>query len=152
MAKKTAGILLFRKKNSSIEFMLVHPGGPFWAKKEAGAWSIPKGEFDEPEEPLEAAKREFFEETGTAVDGNFITLTPVRLKSGKMFYAFALEQDLDTTTIHSNIFPMEWPPRSGKYKEFPEVDRGEWMDEIRALEMINAGQAPLIKELIQKLE
>ena len=152
MSKKTAGILLFRRNNSLTEFLLVHPGGPFWAKKELGAWSVPKGEFQDPEEPLEAAKREFLEETGTAVDGNFIPLTPVRLKSGKTFYAFALEHDLDATKINSNTFPMEWPPHSGKIREFPEVDKGEWMNAETAFKLINPGQVALLKELVQMLE
>src|SRR6187402_3233926 len=123
----TAGVLLYRFKSGALEVLLVHPGGPFWLKKDEGAWSIPKGELNEGEDKLEGARREFKEETGSAVEGKFITLKPVK-SSNKMIHAFALEHDLDPSTIQSNSFEIEWPPKSGKMKEFPEVDRGEWFD------------------------
>src|SRR5215212_7662130 len=120
---KSAGILLFRRINKQIEFFLVHPGGPFWAKKDLGAWSIPKGEYTDGEEPLQAACREFEEETGQAVTGDFIELKPLRQKSGKIVQAWAVEGDMDADNIRSNMFEMEWPPGSGKKKSFPEVDK-----------------------------
>ena len=152
MAKKSAGILLYRIMNEKMEVMLVHPGGPFWAKKDAGVWSVPKGEFNEEESTLEAARRECKEETGTEISGEFLELSPVKLKSGKIIYAFALEHDLDTSSIQSNTFEMEWPPKSGKKKKFPEVDKGEWFDTVTAREKLNQGQAAFIDELIEKLK
>jgi len=144
---KSAGILLFRRKSRTTEFFLVHPGGPFWKNKDAGAWSIPKGEFEEGENPLKAAQREFEEETGIAVDGHFIELKPVKQKSGKMVYAWACEGDVDHTIIQSNTFSLEWPPRSGKYIKVPEVDRGEWFTYEKAKEKIIPGQVPILDEL-----
>src|SRR5689334_13919801 len=127
MGKKlSAGILLYRIRSGTLEVLLVHPGGPFWTRKDLGAWSIPKGEFEEGDDPLETAKREFLEETGAPVSGKFVALTPRKQKSGKLVHAWAVEGDLDASTIVSNSFSMEWPPRSGKQQEFPEVDRGEW--------------------------
>ncbi len=149
--KLSAGILLFRRKATGIEFFLVHPGGPFWKNKDEGAWSIPKGEFVETEEPLEAAKREFTEETGFTCEGPFIELTPLKQKSGKIIYAFAAEQDIDATAIHSNTFQMIWPPKSGLLKDFPEVDEAQWFSIADAQQKINAGQAKFIDELLTKL-
>jgi len=115
MAKKTsAGIVLYRIRSDVLEVFLVHPGGPFWAKKDAGAWSIPKGEFEEGVDPLETAKREFHEETGTLIDGAFIELTPLRQPGGKLIYGWAVNGDIDASSIKSNMFSMEWPPRSPK--------------------------------------
>jgi len=151
MPKQSAGILAYRIKAKALQVFLVHPGGPFFAKKDAGAWSIPKGEFDE-EEPLAAARREFEEETGTVISGNFIELSPVRLKSGKKIFAFAIECDIDHTKVISNSFELEWPPRSGKMKEFPEIDKAGWFSIEEAEEKINAGQAPLLRELKQIVE
>ncbi len=152
MAKKSAGILLYRIKKGSPEVFLVHPGGPFFIKKDEGAWSIAKGEYDESEEPLAAAKREFFEETGIEVDGDFIALTPVRLKSGKVVIAFALDHDIDALQVKSNSFEIEWPPKSGKMKSFPEIDRGEWFTIEVAKQKINTAQVALIDELLSLLK
>ena len=125
----------------------MHPGGPFWANKDLGAWSIPKGEFNDDENALDAAIREMEEETGHKVDGKFIELTPVRIKSGKTIYAWALKQDFDPADLQSNSFEMEWPPKSGIKKSFPEVDRAAWFTPEEAREKINPGQLPLIAEL-----
>jgi predicted NUDIX family NTP pyrophosphohydrolase len=153
MAKKnSAGILLHRLRGSGIEVFLVHPGGPFWAKKDAGAWSIPKGEFEAGEDPLEAAKREFKEETGFAVEGNFIELTPVKQPGGKVVYAWAVMGDCEAESIKSNTFSLEWPPRSGKRKEFPEVDRAGWFTPEVAREKILKGQLNFLEELKRKIE
>jgi len=153
MAKKnSAGILLHRLRGSGIEVFLVHPGGPFWATKDAGAWSIPKGEFEAGEDPLEAAKREFKEETGFAVEGNFIELTPVKQPGGKVVYAWAVMGDCEADSIKSNTFSLEWPPRSGKRKEFPEVDRAGWFTPEVAREKILKGQLVLLEELKRKIE
>ena len=151
MANQSAGILLFRRKNNSVEFFLVHPGGPFWQKKDVGAWTIPKGEFANNEEALEAAKREFKEETGVTLSGNFIELTPVKQKAGKLIYAWALEKDLDSSSITSNSFKIEWPPKSGRFREFPEVDKAEWFSEHQAKMKINPAQVRLVEELMQGL-
>jgi len=153
MAKKnSAGILLHRLRGSGIEVFLVHPGGPFWATKDAGAWSIPKGEFEAGEDPLEAAKREFKEETGFAVAGNFIELTPVKQPGGKVVYAWAVMGDCEADSIKSNTFSLEWPPRSGKRKEFPEVDRAGWFTPEVAREKILKGQLNFLEELKRKIE
>ena len=151
MPKKSAGIILYRFKKDQLEILLVHPGGPFWAKKDLGAWSIPKGEFEEGEDPLDAAKREVEEETGMKVTGKFIALTPVKQKSGKLVLAWAAKGDFDPGELKSNTFEMEWPPKSGKKKMFPEVDKAEWFDTGQATEKIVEGQIPLIKELELKL-
>lgn len=150
--KKSAGILLYRYNKKEPEFFLVHPGGPFWKNKDAGAWSIPKGEFGDDEDGLTAAKREFKEETSHAVKGDFIELTPVTQKAGKAIYAWAVEGDIDATDIQSNTFEMEWPPRSGKKQAFPEVDKGAWFNVEQAREKINPKQAALIDELISYLK
>lgn len=150
MNKKSAGILLYRRRDDRPEFLLVHPGGPFWAKKDFGVWSIPKGEFEN-EEPLTAAIREFAEETGVEVSGQFISLSNVKSKSGKILFPFALEHDFDISRLKSNLFSMEWPPKSGKQGSFPEVDMAEWFAHSTALLKINPYQAPIINELVQKL-
>ncbi len=147
MRDKSAGILLYRFRNKETEVFLVHPGGPFWAKKDSGAWSIPKGELNEEENPLDAAKREFKEETGCIASGNFTALTPVKQKAGKIISAWALEMDIDPADIKSNMFEIEWPPKSGKRKSFPEVDRAMWFGIDAAKGKINAGQIPLLIEL-----
>ena len=153
MAKKnSAGVLLHRLRGSRIEVFLVHPGGPFWAKKDAGAWSIAKGEFEVGQDPLEAAKREFKEETGFAVEGNFIELTPVKQPGGKVVYAWAVMGDCEAESIKSNTFSLEWPPRSGKRKEFPEVDRAGWFTPEVAREKILKGQLNFLEELKRKIE
>lgn len=151
MIKKSAGILLYRLTNKILEVLIVHPGGPFWVKKDLGAWSIPKGEFEDFENPLDAAKREFYEEMGEQISGDFISMTPVKQKSGKIIYAFAHEQDFDVTKIKSNTFSMEWPPKSGKQQDFPEIDRGEWFNFEESKRKLNEQQATFIDELVQKL-
>ena len=151
MEKKSAGILLFRLTNLKLEVLLVHPGGPFWAKKDLNSWSIPKGEFTEDENPLDAAKREFEEEIGIPLSGNFIELTPVRQKSGKQVFCYACEENIDPQIIKSNTFEIEWPPKSGRKQSFPEIDRGEWFDVAKGKLKINESQAALIDELVLKL-
>jgi len=151
MAKKSTGVLLYRFQNTVLEFFLVHPGGPFWTKKDEGAWTIPKGEFEDNEDPLDAAKREFEEETGVKISGKFIELKPVKQKSGKLVYAWAIEGDIDSSKIKSNEFEMEWPPKSGKMKSFPEIDRAAWFNLKDAEQKMNAGQFSLIKELENKI-
>ena len=148
--KTSAGILLYRIVENNLEVFLVHPGGPFWAKKDEGAWSIPKGLFEEGEDPLEAAKREFKEETGFSILGEFMALTPLKQPSGKVVYAWAVEGDIDAASIKSNTFMMEWPPKSGKEQEFPEVDKGGWFDILQAKEKLLKGQHGFLDELSNK--
>lgn len=150
-SQKSAGILLYRKIFAQHEVFIVHPGGPFWKNKDDGAWSIPKGEFDDNENALDAAKREFFEETSISVSGEFLELQPIRLKSGKEVFAFAIEKDIDADNIVSNYFEMEWPPRSGKFQSFPEVDKGQWFTIEEAKKKINERQAGLLEQLQQIL-
>jgi len=126
MKKQSAGVLVFRGSKAELEVFLVHPGGPFWARKDAGAWSIPKGEYSGDEDALAAAKREFQEETSIAINGDFISLGEVKQTGGKVVKAWAVERDLDPDTLKSNTFRLKWPPRSGKIREFPEVDAGAW--------------------------
>ena len=147
MAKQSAGILLYRVVDNQLQVFLVHPGGPFFKNKDDGSWSIPKGEFAEDENPLDAAKREFLEETGQIINGNFIELTPIQQKGGKIVHSWAVEGDIDHETIVSNTFEIEWPPRSGKKQSFPEIDRAAWFDVETAKVKINAAQTGLIKEL-----
>ena len=148
MAKRSSGILLHRGAGAALEVLLVHPGGPFWAKKDAGAWSIPKGEHDAEEEALAAALREFAEETGSTPDvGELEDLGTVRQKSGKVVQAWALAGDLDADAIRSNTFTMEWPPRSGRQAEFPEVDRAAWFSLDEARERILPAQAAFLDRL-----
>lgn len=152
MGKKSAGILLYRLQNHKMEVMLVHPGGPFWAKKDIGVWSIPKGEFGEDEDALIAARREFEEELGRKIIAKeFIELSPVKAKSNKVVYAFAVEQDFDTANIRSNACWIDWPPRSGKRIQVPEVDKAEWFDLETAKEKIIGYQLPLIDELMKRV-
>ncbi|MBW2065173.1 MAG: NUDIX domain-containing protein [Deltaproteobacteria bacterium] len=151
MAKRSAGILMYRFSENGLEVFLVHPGGPLWAKKDLGAWSIPKGEYAEGEDPLDAARREFNEETGFHAEGDFIPLTPIKQKGGKIISAWAVEGECDANKIRSNTFRMEWPPRSGKYREFPEVDRAEWFPIESAREKISTGQKGFLEELCKIL-
>jgi predicted NUDIX family NTP pyrophosphohydrolase len=146
MARISAGILLF-KRVPQLQVLLVHPGGPFWQRKDEGAWTIPKGEVNEGEALLETAIREFAEETGTSLQGEFIELGYIVQKGGKQVHAWACESDLDTSAIVSNTFELEWPPRSGKMKSFPEVDKAEWFDIDVALVKINDKQQELIVRL-----
>jgi predicted NUDIX family NTP pyrophosphohydrolase len=134
-----------------LEFLLVHPGGPFWAKKDDGAWSVPKGEYGEGEDALDAACREFEEEVGMRPVGDFIALAPVRQRSGKTVIAWGVEGDVDPRQLSSNTFTMEWPPRSGRMREFPEVDRAAWFTLDDAGRRINPAQLPLLVELVEKL-
>jgi predicted NUDIX family NTP pyrophosphohydrolase len=147
----TAGVLLYRRGAAGVEFLLVHPGGPFWQRKDDGAWTIPKGEFVEGELPEAAARREFAEETGTTLSTVLEPLTPVRQRSGKLIHPFAAEGDLDASAVTSNTFTLEWPPRSGRIREFPEVDRAQWFDLAQALRKVIAGQQPIVLELAQRL-
>lgn len=151
MAKLSAGILLYRLSNGYVEFLLVHPGGPFWKNKDLGAWSIPKGEFLPGEDALKTAKREFKEELGTAVKGGFIELLPARQAGGKLVYAFAVEGDLDVKSFKSNTFRMEWPPKSGKFADVPEVDRAEWFDAGAARAKINPAQSSFIDQVLDRI-
>ena len=151
MPKQSAGVLLYRQRAGELEVLLVHPGGPFWAKKDVGAWSIPKGEFEAEENPREAAFRELQEETGWTPDGEDIPLDPIRQAGGKTVYAWALEADLDPTTLVSNMFSLEWPPRSGREKEFPEVDRAEWFRMEEARRRMLPSQLALLDDLERKL-
>ncbi len=144
-ARKSAGLLLFRRKET-LEVFLAHMGGPFWQHKDEGAWSIPKGEFDE-ELPLDAARREFREETGFSPEGNFIELTPVKQSGGKTVFAWAIQGDCDPAKSKSNTFSMEWPPGSGVMREFPEVDRAAWFSLAEARKKIVKGQIPLLEQL-----
>ncbi|MBV9310473.1 MAG: NUDIX domain-containing protein [Solirubrobacterales bacterium] len=148
MPRTSAGILLHRDGRDGREVLLVHPGGPYWARKDDGAWSIPKGEYEPGEEPLAAAKREFEEELGTAApDGEADDLGEIRQRSGKLVHAYALRGDLDPTQIESNTCELEWPPRSGKLIEIPEVDRAGWFSLAQAQQKIIAAQQPLLERL-----
>jgi predicted NUDIX family NTP pyrophosphohydrolase len=150
--RTSAGILLYRKRQGRLEVFLVHPGGPLWAKRDRGAWSIPKGLFDAPEEPLAAARREFREETGFEASGAPLALTPRQQPSGKWIHAWAVKGDVDPAKLHSNTFKMEWPRGSGKQQEFPEVDRGEWFVLDEARRRILPGQVPFLDELAARVE
>ncbi|TWV98007.1 NUDIX domain-containing protein [Chitinophaga pinensis] len=152
MAKQSAGILLYRRKAKKLEVFLGHPGGPFWAKKDLGSWSVPKGEYLDGEEPLQAAIREFEEETGYRPAGDFIQLTTIRQKGHKTVHCWAVAGDLDPEKIVSNDFEMEWPPRSGKMKSFPEIDRAAWFSVEEAREKILERQAAFIDELVQMID
>jgi predicted NUDIX family NTP pyrophosphohydrolase len=151
MSEKSAGLLVYRRTTEGVEFLLAHPGGPYWAKRDDGAWSIPKGLIGEGEETLAAARREFEEETGQAVGGDFAPLTALRQKSGKLVHAWMVEADLDIEGFRSNLFEMEWPPRSGRLQAFPEIDRVGWFASEAALVKILPGQAGFIREAMAKL-
>ncbi len=150
--RSSAGLLMYRTRANKVEFLLVHPGGPFWRKKDAEAWTIPKGEIEESEEALATAKREFEEELGIKPTGPFIELAPVRQKGGKIIHAWAFEGEVDPDRISSNVFSMEWPPRSGRLQEFPEVDRAAWFDLETAKSKINPAQIALLEEAQQKAD
>ena len=150
---RSAGILLYRRTGKALEVLLVHPGGPIWARRDAGAWSIPKGEYQDEEEPLAAARREFAEELGSpAPPGETIDLGEVRQRSGKRVRAWGLAGDLEADRIRSNTFTMQWPARSGRPREFPEVDRAQWFAPEQAREKINPAQSELLGRLIEELE
>lgn len=149
--RRSAGILAYRRE-ALLEVFLVHPGGPFWTRRDAGAWSIPKGEYAADEPALQAAQREFLEETGQSVQGPFMALTPLRQPGGKLISAFAVEAaSLDPAKLHSNLFRLEWPPRSGAYRDFPEVDRAAWFALPEARTHLVAGQRGLLDELAARL-
>jgi predicted NUDIX family NTP pyrophosphohydrolase len=152
MAKMSAGLVMYRKTRGRMEVFLVHPGGPFWAKKDLGAWSIPKGEHQADEEPMAAAKREFREETGIEPRGLLRPLKPVKQAGGKVVRAWAFEGDADPSAIRSNTFAMEWPPGSGREKTFPEVDRAAWFEMDDAKTRITEGQVGLLDELQATLQ
>ena len=152
MKKPSAGILLYRRVGSGVEVLLVHPGGPFWAKKDAGAWSIPKGEFDEGEDAELAARREFEEEMGCAAAGELMPLGSIRQKNGKEVFAWAVEGDFDCDALRSNTFRLEWPPKSGRYQEIPEVDRAEWFTPDVARGKMHTGQGELVDRLLARLD
>ena len=149
--RKSAGIVLYRNQNQAMEVFLVHPGGPYWAGKEEGAWSIPKGEFAEGEDPLATAQREFREETGSEIKGNFIDLGTVKQKGGKLVYAWATEGDLDARAIKSNTFKQEWPYKSGKWNTYPEVDKAGWFSIEQAKIKLNPAQFTLLERLTNLL-
>ena len=152
MTKKvSAGLLLFRRNKNDIQVFLVHPGGPLWIHKDDGAWSIPKGEYGEGDDPLEAAKREFFEETGFQVTGSCHALSPLKQPGGKLVSAWAVEGELDAAGVKSNSFSLEWPPRSGKMQEFPEIDRAAWFDLSTAERKLLPGQRNFLDQLRQWL-
>lgn len=152
MPKKSAGILFYRFADGLPEVLLVHPGGPFWVKKDIGAWSVPKGEFEPGEEPLAAAIREVKEELGIDVSGEFVELAPARQKSGKIIYTWALQRDVDVSSITSNTFELEWPPKSGKTILIPEVDKAGWFNMQEARDKIIPGQVPVLESLAEKLK
>jgi predicted NUDIX family NTP pyrophosphohydrolase len=153
MGKKlSAGILLYRMRVHTVQTLLVHPGGPFWAKKDERVWSLPKGEYDESADALETAKREFQEETGYTIQGETVPLMPVRQPSGKVISIWAVQGDIDATSIRSTSFSMEWPPKSGNVQEFPEVDRAEWFDIPTAHRKILPGQRPFLTQLEQMVK
>ena len=151
MAKKSAGILLYRVNDGALEVLLAHPGGPFWARKDMGAWTIPKGEIGDGEDPLDAARREMAEETGIEAGGPAIPLAPIRMKGGKTVIAFAVLGDCDPASIRSNTFSMEWPPGSGQQQEFPEIDRAQWFAIKEAKGKILPAQIPLLEQLATRL-
>jgi predicted NUDIX family NTP pyrophosphohydrolase len=153
MNKQSAGILLYRNSAANgYEVLIVHPGGPFWAKKDAGSWSIPKGEFDDTETPLDAARREFTEEIGAPPpEGEYFSLGEAKQSSGKIVHAFALKSDFNLERFKSNMFTMEWPPRTGKQQEFPENDKAAWTQIAVAKQKLVKGQVPLLEALATKL-
>ena len=150
--RKSAGLLVYRRSEEAIEVFLVHPGGPFWKGKDAGAWSIPKGEFSEGEEPLLAAQREFTEETGQTVAGEFTALRTIQQKGGKLVLAWAIEGEVDADNIVSNTFRQEYPYKSGKWITTPEVDKAGWFEVAEAKQKINPAQAALLDDLLEKLK
>lgn len=151
MPRRSAGLLMYRLRNQTVEVLLVHPGGPFWANKDLGAWSIPKGEYSEPEEPLDAARREFQEETGFVAQGDFLELGVLKQAGGKIISAWAFAGDCDPVNLVSNRFPLEWPPHSGRVIEFPEVDRCAWFSIADATKHILKSQRPFLQMLSEKL-
>jgi predicted NUDIX family NTP pyrophosphohydrolase len=152
MPERSAGILVFRRSSQAVEVFLAHPGGPFWARKDEHAWSIPKGLYGENEDPLSAAKREFEEETSISIDGRFVPLGEFRQPGGKLITAYVVEADVDETRVKSNFFEMEWPPKSGRRQSFPEIDRAQWFDIETAARKMHKGQIPILHALVKQLE
>lgn len=151
MAQKSVGLLIFRRRNGKVEVLLVHPGGPYWRKKDAEAWQIPKGLIEAGEDAASAARREAEEELGTAIAGDAAALGEIKQAGGKIVEAFAVEADFDPATLHSNSFEMEWPPRSGRMQSFPEVDAARWFDIDSAQDMMLASQLPLLERLSDRI-
>jgi predicted NUDIX family NTP pyrophosphohydrolase len=151
MPKVSAGLLMYRVRDGELEFLLAHPGGPFWADRDIGAWTIPKGEIEPGEEPLSAAQREFEEEVGFKPQGNFIELTPIQQRSGKVVHAWAFAGDNDPVCVKSHTFKMEWPPKSGRFQDCPEVDRAGFFRMAEAKRKVNPAQVPLLEELARKI-
>jgi predicted NUDIX family NTP pyrophosphohydrolase len=151
MATRSAGIVLYRGGAKGVEFLLVHPGGPYWASKDEGVWSVPKGEYGEGEDALQVARRELEEETGMRAEGDFIRLPPVTQRGGKVVTAWAVEGDFEPSDLCSNTFSAEWPPASGRLREFPEVDRAAWFTLEEARTKLNSAQMPLLEELARRL-
>jgi predicted NUDIX family NTP pyrophosphohydrolase len=149
-SRQSAGVLMFRRSASVLEVLLVHPGGPFWASKDDGAWSIPKGEFDPDEPPAAAARREFIEETGVDPGPDLLPLAVIAQSRAKTVHAFAVEGDLDPAAIASNVFEIEWPPRSGRRQAFPEIDRAQWFGLTEARRKVVAGQRPILDALAER--
>ena len=150
MPKVSAGLLMYRVRDGELEFLLAHPGGPLWKNRDAGVWTIPKGEVEPGEDLLAAALREFEEETGIKVEGNFVELSPIRQKSGKLVHAWVVEGECDTNCIRSNVFQLEWPPHSGRFQSCPEIDRAAFFRMDEAKVKINPAQIPLLEELVRK--
>jgi predicted NUDIX family NTP pyrophosphohydrolase len=151
MPKTSAGLVMYRARAGTLEVLLVHPGGPFFARRDAGAWSIPKGAIGPGEAPLDAARREFEEETGVKAEGPFLELTPIRQRGGKVVHAWACAGDCDPAKMRSNLFTLAWPPGSGRMQTYPEIDRAAFFGMAEARRKINPGQAPLLDELVAKL-
>jgi predicted NUDIX family NTP pyrophosphohydrolase len=151
MPQRSAGILLYRRRRGAVEVLLVHPGGPFWARKDDGAWSIPKGVYEPGEDPLAAARREFEEETGARLDGEATALGSFRQSAAKIVDVWAVEGEFDPASLESNSFTMEWPPRSGNMREVPEVDRAEWFTPEAASRKLLKGQRPVIEALLRHI-
>lgn len=152
MPRVSAGLLLFRRRGGRLEVLLGHPGGPFYVRKSYGVWSIPKGEVEPNEALIDAARREFLEETGFEIDGPYLSLTPVRLRSGKIIHAWAVEGDCDPTQLRTCLFELEWPPHSGRVQKFPEIDRAGFFSLDQARSLLHPGQAPWLDELRERLE
>jgi predicted NUDIX family NTP pyrophosphohydrolase len=151
MPKRSAGLLMYRRSNGPLEVFLIHPGGPYWAKKDKGAWAVPKGEYGKEEDPLAAAVREFREETGFTAAGEFVPLGSIRQTSGKIVAAWAVEGDCDPARLVSNRCQIEWPPRSGRLLEIPEVDQGRWFGIPEARKSIRKDQEPLLDRVLESL-
>jgi predicted NUDIX family NTP pyrophosphohydrolase len=151
MPRRSAGLLMYRRRAHGLEVLLVHPGGPFWAHKDLGAWSVPKGEYTEPESPLAAAQREFTEETGYVASGPFFPLAPIKQPGGKIVSVWACEGECDASAIRSNLFILEWPPKSGQHREFPEVDHAEWFDLTEARQKMLRSQLGFLDNLERQL-